>query len=143
MYQIFVVCADRFYNCIEYSRTMCVVYKCVDLMIYVSVPRNAIKLHLLHLLSFMEEKELMWPEKEVSDVGEVFVQSLVDLLWYIDNHHSTFNERSHKIPPIFDRFTGYNMPQVHKHQKRSAENLSSVLLTDYSNKLFRCLQSCY
>ena len=48
MYQIFVVCADRFYNCIEYSRTMCVVYKCVDLMIYVSVPRNAIKLHLLH-----------------------------------------------------------------------------------------------
>ena len=35
------------------------------------------------------------------------------------------------------------MPQVHKHQKRSAENLSSVLLTDYSNKLFRCLQSCY
>ena len=53
------------------------------------------------LLSFMEEKELMWPEKEVSDVGEVFVQSLVDLLWYIDNHHSTFNERSHKIPPIY------------------------------------------
>ena len=47
MYQIFVVCADRFYNCIEYSRTMCVVYKCVDLMIYVLVPRNAIKLHLL------------------------------------------------------------------------------------------------
>ena len=82
----------------------------------------------------------MWPEKEVSDVREVFVQSLADLLWYIDNHHSTFNERSHKIPPIFDRFTGYNMPQVHKHQKRSAENLSSVLLTD---KLFRCLQSCY
>ena len=37
------------------------------------------------LLSFMEEKELMWPEKEVSDVGEVFVQSLVDLLWYIDS----------------------------------------------------------
>ena len=46
------------------------------------------------LLSFLEEKELMWPEKEVSDVGEVFVQSLMDLLWYIDNHHSTFNERS-------------------------------------------------
>ncbi len=82
----------------------------------------------------------MWPEKEVS---EVFVQSLVALLWYIDNHHSTFNERSHKIPPIFDRFTGYNMPQVHKHRKCSAENLSSILLTDYSNKLFRCLQSCY
>ena len=96
-----------------------------------------------NLLSFMEEKELMWPEKEVSDVGEVFVQSLVDLLWYIDNHHSTFNERSHKIPPIFDRFTDCNMPQVHKHRKHSAENLSSVLLTDYSNKLFRCLQSCY
>ena len=47
MYQIFVVCADRFCNCIEYSRTLCVVYKCVDLMISVLVPRNAIKLHLL------------------------------------------------------------------------------------------------
>ena len=51
-------------------------------------------------LCFMEEKELMWPEKEVmwpekevSDVGEVFVQSLVDLLWYIDNHHSNLIER--------------------------------------------------
>lgn len=95
------------------------------------------------LLCFMEEKELMWPEKEVSDVGEVFVQSLVDLLWYIDNHHSTLNERSHKVPPIFDRFSGYNMPQAHKHRKRSADNLSSILLTDYSNKLFKCLQSCY
>lgn len=34
------------------------------------------------LLCF-KEKELTWPEKEVSNVGEVFVQSLVDLLWQV------------------------------------------------------------
>ena len=94
-------------------------------------------------LRFIEEKELMWPEKEVSNVGEVFVQSLVDILWYIDGHHSSFNERSFKIPPLFERFCGYNTPHMHKHRKRSAENLSSITLTDYSNKNVRCLQSCY
>ncbi len=49
-------------------------------------------------LHFMEERKLMWPEREVSNVGEVFVQSFVDVLWYIDGHHNTFNERSCKIP---------------------------------------------
>lgn len=94
-------------------------------------------------LHFMEERKLMWPEKEVSNVGEVLVQSLVDVLWYIDGHHNTFNERSCKIPPLFEVFCGYNVPQIHKHRKRSIENLSSVILTDYSNKIFRCLQLSY
>ena len=95
------------------------------------------------LLSYMEGKELMWPEKELSIFGNVFVQSLVDTLWYLDGHHGTFNERSHHIPPIFDKFTGYNSLQLHKHRKRSSEILSAVSLTDHSNKLFKCLQECY
>ena len=73
----------------------------------VKTKKHQLKNDFLH---FIEEKELMWPEKEVSNVGEVFVQSLVDILWYIDGHHSSFNERSFKIPPLFERFCGYNTP---------------------------------
>ena len=50
----------------------------------------------------MEEKELMWPEKEVSNVGEVFVQSLVNMFWYIDGHHSNCNERNFRIQRLKD-----------------------------------------
>ena len=66
------------------------------------------------LLDFFDEKELVIPSGQVSSSGETFVASLVNTLWYIDGHHHVFNERSHKIPTIFE-----NTPETSKHRKRS------------------------
>ena len=43
---------------------------------------------------------------EVAD-GERFLSNTVDILWYIDGHYATFNDRNRKIPVTFSRFTGY------------------------------------
>ena len=95
------------------------------------------------LLDFFDEKELVIPSGQVSSSGETFVASLVNTLWYIDGHHHVFNERSHKIPTIFEKFMGYNTPETSKHRKRSIQNMSGSILREYSNDLYSCLQSSF
>ena len=43
---------------------------------------------------------LAFPSSLVSSSGEVFIKTLVDVLWYIDGHDSVFADRSCGIPEI-------------------------------------------
>ena len=56
-------------------------------------------------------------------------------MWYLDGHHQTFADRSHPIPSIFKRFSGYNTPELAKHRKRSHVNMNADVLKKHASSL--------
>ena len=94
-------------------------------------------------ISFLSKKNIKWHADEVASSGEAFIKAVVDALWEIDGHHDVFKARSFSIPPAFHPFTGYNLPELSKHRKRSRQNMSSTSLRLCSNALFACLQGVY
>ena len=79
------------------------------------------------LLLLLETKELCWKSEEVqSGTATLALQTLRDALWYIDGMHGTFNERSCMIHKCFEKFTGYNRPEQHKHKKRCHTSMSEI-----------------
>jgi len=42
-----------------------------------------------------------------------FVNTLVDILWYLDGHHDTLIKQSCPIPSCFANFVGYNKLELH------------------------------
>lgn len=47
------------------------------------------------------------------------------------------------MPTCFNRFTGYNKPELKKHRKRTRENMDSTPLCLCGDALFGCLQGVY
>ena len=94
------------------------------------------------LLLFLETKELCWKSEEVQNgTATLALQTLRDALWYIDGMHETLNERSCMIPKCFEKFTGYNKPEQHKHKKRCLSSMSRDILVAHSQALFGCLHN--
>ena len=93
------------------------------------------------LIDFLADKELSSPSGKVTSTGEGFVSCLVSTLWYIDGQHHVFNDRSYRIPVLFEKCTGYNTPEASKYRKRSLQNMTGSTLHDHSNDLFSYLQS--
>ena len=70
------------------------------------------------LLVYLKSKELLWTAEEVqSETATRAVQSLRDVLWYIDGSHHTLNERGCTIPTVFRQCEGYNKLEQDKHRK--------------------------
>ena len=82
-------------------------------------PRNTI-------LDWLTSNKLFFNQDAAKSVGEEIVSVMVDAFWYIDGHHKTLADRSHSVPDMFQRFSGYNTPEVHKHKKKVTENMKSV-----------------
>ena len=93
------------------------------------------------VLSLIESIELQWKADEVHD-GTVtkVIQALRDVLWYIDGSHATLAEQSCEVPELFQKFNGYNKPEIHKHRKRQVASLSWDVLLAHSQNLFGILQ---
>ena len=93
------------------------------------------------LLSLIESMELQWKADEVHDgTATKVIQALRDVLWYIDGSHVTLAERSCEVPELFQKFDGYNKPEIHKHRKRQVASLSRDVLLAHSQSLFGILQ---
>ena len=92
-------------------------------------------------VNFLAEKGLRWRGDEVQTTGTACVRAIVEALWAIDGHHSVFESRNVIIPQAFHVFSGYNLPELSKHRKRSVENLSSTQLRMCADALFGCLQA--
>ena len=95
------------------------------------------------IIDYLEVHNLTWCAQQVATEGERFVACLVDLMWYIDGHHEVFQHRSNAIPSSVSQFSGYNIPELSKHRKRSLQNMSSPILNDHANNIFKCLQGSY
>ena len=91
----------------------------------------------------LKNRGLQWRSDEVESSGVNFVKSLTEVLWYIDGHHATFSSRGYQIPSCFADFQGFNIPEVSKHRKRAACNMSAATLEAQAQKLFRLLQANY
>jgi len=68
------------------------------------------------------------------------VKSLCEALWYIDGHYTLFAGHSCPIQEYFAEFEGFNSPDMSKHRKCTARNMSSATLEALSAKLFGLLQ---
>ena len=107
-------------------------------------PKTAKQRLMNGIISFLKEKHCQWRgNDEVSSVGQSFVTALTDTLWTIDGHHHVFSNQSIIIPPVFSQFVGYNRPELSKHRKRQASNMSGSVLRSLSSHLFHCLQAGY
>ena len=94
------------------------------------------------LLLFIKSKSLKWNSSEISSgTAAKCLSTLRDALWYIDEMSDTLNERSCTILAIFDQFTGYNKPEIHKHRKRACQSMSRELLLSHSEVLFHAFQT--
>ena len=67
--------------------------------------------------------------------GQKFLMELQQCLWYIDGHDKTFASRCHCIPYLFEKFSGYNTPELTKHRKRSHSNLKADILRLHAGNL--------
>ena len=77
-------------------------------------------------------------------IGKKIVTQVVDLLYYIDGHYSTMNDQvafEKPITPDFvRRFSSFNKPETHRHQKRELTNLKFEILNKKVNYLSFCFQ---
>lgn len=77
---------------------------------------------------FLKESDCPFP-RNISQVGKMFVERFVNLLWYIDGHIATIErESTQRFLNCLKNFQGFNCPEKCKHQKRSIGNLSSNML---------------
>ena len=60
------------------------------------------------LLDFLERNKLSWTASYAQQCGESFVNTMADVLWYIDGNHQTLAERGHGVPALFADFKKYN-----------------------------------
>jgi len=96
------------------------------------------------ILSFIQKSSLKWHSSEVSNgTAARCLSSLRDALWYIDGMHNTLNERSCKVPTVFNQFTGYNKPENHRHRKRTCHSMSREELLSHSRALFASLSNSF
>ena len=86
------------------------------------------------LVSFFESKGWEWSSGGRSH-GQKFLTELQQCLWYIDGHHETFADRCHHIPSLFEKFSGYNTPELTNHRKRSHSNLKADTLRLHAGNL--------
>lgn len=97
-------------------------------------------LYLISVIDFLEGQGLSWKGSEADGCGKKFVTVLVDCLWYVDGRIHVFEKQGYKLPEFISSFQGYNKPELSKHRKRVAENMSASVIRAHSSSLFTCLQ---
>ena len=94
-------------------------------------------------LELLKEEHVLFPAGDVNSSSKNFVKTAVDCLWYLDGHHEKLKKQSCPVPRLFERFSGYNTPELSKHRKRQSSNLSSSVLNSLSSSLFSNLQASF
>ena len=91
------------------------------------------------VLMMLQDKGLGWTTFSLPSVGENFVNTLTNSLWYLDGHYRALEDRFCHVPSIFKLFEGYNTPEKSKHRRKDAANLSAAILDSYSTTLNQLL----
>ena len=69
-------------------------------------------------VGLLKEENVAFPANEINSSGQMYTKLMVDSLWYVDGHHDTLQKQSFPVPQFFQRFIGYNTPELSKHRKR-------------------------
>jgi hypothetical protein len=106
---------------------------------------NMDKLHNT-ILRYLTENKCNFPGN-IENRGKTFVKHLTSLLWYIDGHHTKINEavsKESRIPEVFSKkFSGFNMPQLHRHRKRHSVNITASKLEKLCIQVKEVMQSMH
>ena len=89
------------------------------------------------LVLLLEQENLKLSRDDAN--GKRLLKALTNALWYIDGRHETLQKRSCRIPLIFSKFQGYNLPEMSKHRKCDHSNMNSSELKALSSDLFTLL----
>lgn len=87
------------------------------------------------VIDWLEKNGLGWSHESIDSQGGRFVNTLTDVLWYIDGHQEALKACACHIPAEFEIFVGFNNPEKSKHRKREYTNLQNGVLKSYSNQL--------
>ena len=109
----------------------------------VSEPRNAKQRLRNDVIEFLRERECKWTASDVPTLGNSLTQAITNALWTIDGHHEVFANQGFSLPSFAVRFVNYNCPELSKHRKRHAQNMSQSELKLVSSHIFDCLQAHY
>ena len=109
----------------------------------VSEPRNAKQRLRNDVIEFLRERECKWRASDVPTLGNSLTQAITNALWTIDGHHEVFASQGFSLPSFAPRFMKYNCPELSKHRKRQAQNMSRSELNLVSSHIFDCLQAHY
>ena len=77
------------------------------------------------VIDWLEKNGLGWSHESVGSQSGRFVNTLTDVLWYIDGHQEALKARACHIPAEFEIFVGFNNPEKSKHRKREYTNLQN------------------
>ena len=89
------------------------------------------------IIKWLESIGVGWPPDTVKSLGLVFVNTLADAMWYIDQNHDTLVKRGHRVPDILCQFSGFRHPEQQKKRKID----SSFLKQDELKERFCIVQS--
>lgn len=80
-------------------------------------------------IEWLDKEGFKWKSSEVgSGTATNTVNTLRDVLWYLDGNHETLSSRSCHVPAVFSCFVGFNVPEKLKHRKRTIQSLSTEVL---------------
>ena len=60
------------------------------------------------MIDWLSENKLGWENAYTETIGRTFVNSLAEVLWYVDGNFQTLHDRGCGIPGMFSPFQGYN-----------------------------------
>ena len=84
------------------------------------------------ILSWLGSNKLGWTADEADEQGHNFVNTLADVLWAIDGHEKTLQDRGCGVPDMMNHLKGYNKLELTKHKKQGHNNLGYVDVLGHS-----------
>ena len=69
------------------------------------------------ILKWLETNGLGWSSDTVKSLGNTFVNTIADAMWYIDQNHATLSSRGYHVPESLRCFSGYRHPEQQKKRK--------------------------
>ena len=95
------------------------------------------------LIDWLKGNGVGWSEGEKNFLGPQFVNTLSMVLWQIDGNHKTLETRGCDVPLLLSTFSGYNMPELKKKRKITADTLKEPLLSSNATSLLQLSNQAY
>ncbi|CAB4041566.1 Hypothetical predicted protein, partial [Paramuricea clavata] len=127
-------CTNAFHILTAAARTL----TCVPSNVVVHNQKDKLK---NDIISWLKKNGVGWSLQYVETLGNKFLNTLADVMWYIDGNHVTLSSCSCAVPDSFAHFQGYNTPE--KRKRIAAENLKQAELLAYSGTLFELAKNSF
>ena len=95
------------------------------------------------IIKWLESIGVGWPPDTVKSLGLVFVNTLADAMWYIDQNHDTLVKRGHRVPDILCQFSGFRHPEQQKKRKIDSSFLKQDELKEHGSALYNLALASY